>query len=853
MNPSTSKPPPISWGRWSLKDWLWKSRYRLLVVGVLIALRFVVWFWPRSAFGRHLMQLAAVALAISAFIAGLTYWRRARVQIGRHGMRYKVVRWRAIRVARSSLSFVLIWVLAVEYTRTAETPPAPVREMTVAIARIPGDSNNRLQSDLQRALASLKGIGIQSTKVTQAEAPQGTTPGFFEHENAEDYLRTTESALLLWGKAESNGTAMLYETGLDEWMQFGATFTPHDFKLPELPSLQLASVVKLMVAVQSATFHLGNLTALNATLTPLIAPVRAMADNNSSSYSPDTRARLNYIVARALTLDGNLTWREPLVRSAIAYYLAAIAGWNSAERAPDRAMALNSLGESLQLLSVMQGDNAPLAESIRAYEAAIEVYSPEADPLDRAATQQRMGRMLRSLGATGDARQLAQALSAFQSAMQVFTEERYPEEWASLQADIGMTEAAIGRRVPGTDHLRAAVDSYNQALTVRTRDQMPYEWAFTQSALAQTLTTLGERDPSSGGDEQAVAADRSALEVLTPETDPDDWATAEINLGVALSSIAQTKGQADQMQEAVDQLREGATDRLRERDPNAWVEAQAALASTLEELGQLEAHQVREDESHAYQLDRESEEHMEEAVAAARAGLTMVTEQGSPNMWGYLQDQQAEALEEIGYREASNHDDMAAAEHLREAVAADHAALRTLTMTNAPDNWADAERNLGDALVGLNDFEPNSSDLQEGVTAYRDSMKVQTFERSPDDWGASQNSLGLALEKLGMRTHGDAGTSYLQQAINAFAAAEKASTPDNDLDGWLTSQTALARTDAELGDRENGTDHLEQAAEAYRDELKYLSPDRSPSAWKDANDHLNSVMDELHMRQAAAG
>jgi hypothetical protein len=187
------------------------------------------------------------------------------------------------------------------------------------------------------------------------------------------------------------------------------------------------------------------------------------------------------------------------------------------------------------------------------------------------------------------------------------------------------------------------------------------------------------RTSSSGGDEQAVAADRQALEVLTPEVDPGNWATA-------------------------DELRGGATDQMRERDPDARVSAQAALAMTLEQLGELEWHQERGDESRAYQLDRASEEHMEEAVAAARAGLTMVTEQGSPNMWGYLQDQQAAALEEIGYREASNHDNGLASEHLGEAVAADRAALRTLTMTNAPDNWADAERNLGDALAGLNEF-----------------------------------------------------------------------------------------------------------------------------------------------------
>jgi hypothetical protein len=71
------------------------------------------------------------------------------------------------------------------------------------------------------------------------------------------------------------------------------------------------------------------------------------------------------------------------------------------------------------------------------------------------------------------------------------------------------------------------------------------------------------------------------------------------------------------MQEAANQMRAGATDRLRERDPAAWVNAQLALSSTLNQLGELEWRQERGDERHASQLDRPSEEHMEEAVAAA--------------------------------------------------------------------------------------------------------------------------------------------------------------------------------------------------------------------------------------------
>ena len=77
-------------------------------------------------------------------------------------------------------------------------------------------------------------------------------------------------------------------------------------------------------------------------------------------------------------------------------------------------------------------------------------------------------------------------------------------------------------------------------------------------------------------------------------------------------------------------------------------------------------------------------------------------------------------------------------------------------------------------------------------------MTIETLARSPDYWAPIQNSLGLALEKLGLRTHGEASLQYFQQAIDAFRAAEQVSTPDSDLDSWLTTWAALARTEAEL-------------------------------------------------------
>ena len=695
--PQTLSPPFGTFRQW---------RRAIALVASLTCLT-IVWFWPRSASAHGVFRVSIFFLIAALAVAGLTYWHPVRVQIGRQKLRYKTVRYRAFRIAVLNSIFIGSWTIALWFTpnsKNAASSSIP-ETLNVTVARLPGDSGNRLQENLHRALASLSAIGVGSVSLAESEALRGAVPGFFEHENAESRLRAAHGDLLLWGKTNgANCDAVLYETGLDEWMQFGATFTPHDFKLPELPLAQLIPVVKLMVAVQSFTFHLGNLSSLAAMLPSLTAPVQAMADSNSAPYSPDTRARLNYIVGRSLMLKGSLLWQDMPIRSSIAYCLGAIVLWPSPAYNSEHGMVLDSLAQALRELGLVDDDVDALAEAARAAEASVALYSPDSDPLDHAAMLQQSGDMMRLLASNGHPEALPRALAAFQAAAQVFTQESYPDQWASLQDDIGMTEAALALRTPGTEHLRAAINAFNEALTVRTRARLPWEWAITQQLLGHALITLGERDPSSGGYAQAVVCDRSALEVLTVENDPDDWSTAEIDLGISLSSIGEARGQADQMLEAANQMRAGANTRLRQRDPAAWINAEAALSSTLNQLGQLEWRRERGDERYASQLDSSAQEHFEESVAAARAGLIAVSEGEAPIMWGYLQDEQATALEEIGSREAANHDNDDAVSHLHDAVAADRAALRALNVTEAPDNWADAQHNLGDSLSDLSDL-----------------------------------------------------------------------------------------------------------------------------------------------------
>jgi tetratricopeptide (TPR) repeat protein len=60
--------------------------------------------------------------------------------------------------------------------------------------------------------------------------------------------------------------------------------------------------------------------------------------------------------------------------------------------------------------------------------------------------------------------------------------------------------------------------------------------------------------------------------------------------------------------------------------------------------------------------------------------------------------------------------------------------------------------------------------LQEAVAAFRAALQEQTPERVPLDWAGTQNNLGIALQTLGER---ESGTQYLEEAVGAFQKSLK--------------------------------------------------------------------------------
>ena len=61
--------------------------------------------------------------------------------------------------------------------------------------------------------------------------------------------------------------------------------------------------------------------------------------------------------------------------------------------------------------------------------------------------------------------------------------------------------------------------------------------------------------------------------------------------------------------------------------------------------------------------------------------------------------------------------------------------------------------------------------LAQAVSAYRSALEVRTREQLPQDWAQTQSNLGNALRHQADRTEGPKGAELLAQAVAAYQSA----------------------------------------------------------------------------------
>ena len=110
-----------------------------------------------------------------------------------------------------------------------------------------------------------------------------------------------------------------------------------------------------------------------------------------------------------------------------------------------------------------------------------------------------------------------------------------------------------------------------------------------------------------------------------------------------------------------------------------------------------------------------------------------------------------------------------------------------------------------------------------------------------------QIALGNALTTLGER---ESGTERLEQAVAAFTEALKERTRERVPLDWAMTQNNLGAALAPLGNRESGTERLEQAVAAFTEALKERTRERVPLDWAMTQNNLGNALATLGKRES---
>jgi len=260
-----------------------------------------------------------------------------------------------------------------------------------------------------------------------------------------------------------------------------------------------------------------------------------------------------------------------------------------------------------------RGDNAALKQSIDTWRLVLQQRPRARVPLDWAAMQNNLGRVLKTLGERESGTELLEeAVASYRGALEEGTHDRVPLDWAMTQMNLGNALARLGERESGTERLEEAVAAYRAALEEWTRAGVPLRWAVTQNNLGNALARLGERESGTARLEQAVAAFRAALEERTHDRVPLDWAMTQMNLGNALQSLGERESGTARLEEAVAAHRAALEEYTRDHVPLSQAYSDHGLANGLAALA------IRE----------KSAPRMEEALTCMRAAVEIYRQSG---------------------------------------------------------------------------------------------------------------------------------------------------------------------------------------------------------------------------------
>ncbi len=682
----------------------WLNLADSLAAAVVLVL-VIVAIWPHSRLVIDLVLVTAIPGLIAAIVWGLTFWQKARVQIGRLKLRYKSVRRSAGIAALFCLPFLLLQQASIylrgpnmlrerafDVSGLSEPYPKPAKweiRVVVAIAHLEGDDGHKIEGQLRDALSNLDPRlhvtpVILNRTITLSGRPQGMA-----HLDALTSVTDLRVDSLIWGGvkgAPSPSVGPLYDTEFGDNPQFGGGYLPGDFRLPELPPDDLVKVLRLVVATDNAQTMSALKIKFKDALVPVIGETRGMLNDHgkTAGWSADTRARVNLVLGIASRISGVELKSMDSLNVSVAYIQHALEDWTHDRDPLEWAMARRNLGRTLCDQYNINMDNALLHPAVAAFQNAMSVYQARSDRIDV----------------------------------------------AEIQAELGGLFEAIARFEPGRENISKAVEYYRVGLNGIDPQKFPNLWGETQIRLGNALRVLSFWDQGIKDIEDAIAANREALKVYSKQESPMHWAEAQGQIAQSLSQLAQVSSNPDDFHQSISILRQILNGYPRAQRPIEWAQLQSALGDALMGL---------------YDLDPKSgAQYAEQAAVAYRASLEELTLEHDPLVWAEAKQGLGNALEEIGYNNSESI-------YLNQATDAYNDALKVYKSDQQPIQWATVKYELGEAFVYLGEQGPGIRYLQQGVQNYREALAALP-EGSPQDLRNDiQNGLKIALDDLHQR------------------------------------------------------------------------------------------------------
>jgi tetratricopeptide (TPR) repeat protein len=337
-------------------------------------------------------------------------------------------------------------------------------------------------------------------------------------------------------------------------------------------------------------------------------------------------------------------------------------------------------------------------------------------------------------------------------------------------------------------NLRRAVEAFEEAIKLYKPARHPVEHAQAQNGLGMSLVRLSETggawafcrsDQAEGGEEEgsganlkrSVLAFEEALKLYAAEGRDQEHAQTENNLGDAYILLSKLDGPkaAEDLQKAIAAYKEALKFRTAAEHPEDYAETKNSLGRALISLAQVEEG-VGEGEGETEMEVREA--HLDEAISSFKAALEVRTTDDHPEERAETQTLLGQALVLESEPSVSGSDiRWSDREGLKMAIEAYEEALAVRTRESHPREYAETKNLLGRALVILSgpaSGPEDAANLKRAIRAFEEALTIRTLEASPRDYAETQNNLGIAYRNLSKLEDRE---ENLERSIRAYEEA----------------------------------------------------------------------------------